>query len=110
MERIQPMKKTRRTFTGEQKVKILRSHLIDHVPVSDLCDQHGLQPAMFYQWQKAFFENGAAAFEVRRGRPAAASKDQERIAALESKLQMRNEALAELMQEHVVLKKELGEL
>ena len=104
------MKKTRRTFTGEQKVKILRSHLIDHVPVSDLCDQHGLQPAMLYQWQKAFFENGAAAFETKRGRPAAASKDQERIAALETKLQMRNEALAELMQEHVVLKKELGEL
>jgi chromate transporter len=30
---------------------ILREHLIDKVPISAVCDKHGLQPAMFYQWQ-----------------------------------------------------------
>jgi len=104
------MRKTRRHITAEQKVSILRSHLIEHIPVSDLCDRHEISPAQFYQWQKAFFENGSAAFDSKRGRPAGPSKDQERIAALEAKLQLRNEALAELMQEHVVLKKELGDL
>ena len=51
------MEKTRRQFTPQQKVAILREHLVEHVPVSDLCDKHKLHPTLFYQWQKAFFEN-----------------------------------------------------
>jgi putative transposase len=31
--------------------------------VSNLCDQYHIQPSMFYNWQKQFFENRAAAFE-----------------------------------------------
>ena len=42
---------------------ILRRHLLDKVPVSDLCEEPGLQPTAFYRWQKEFFENGAAAFQ-----------------------------------------------
>ena len=57
------MSKTRRHFAATEKVAILRRHLIDKVPVSDLCDQLGLNPTVFYRWQKDFFENGAAAFE-----------------------------------------------
>jgi bacillopeptidase F (M6 metalloprotease family) len=33
------------------------------VPVSELCVKQGLQPTVFYRWQKEFFENGAAAFQ-----------------------------------------------
>ncbi len=43
------MKKQRKHYTPEQKVAILRRHLIDKVPVSDLCDEHQLQPTVFYQ-------------------------------------------------------------
>jgi transposase-like protein len=102
------MKRVRRNFTGEEKVAILRQHLVEHVPVSQVCEAHGLQPTQFYQWQKQFFEQGAAAFE-RQGTP---KRDvaQERIAALEAKLRRKNEVLSELMEEHVALKKELGEL
>ena len=49
-------------ISAQDKVAILRRHLLDKVPVSDLCDEHQIQPAQFYQWQKQFFENGAAAF------------------------------------------------
>jgi transposase-like protein len=101
-------KKTRKRLTAPEKVAILRLHLLDHIPISDLCDQHGIHPTMFYRWQKEFFENGAAAFEPRSRRPAD-SKDQ-RIAALEQKLQRKHEVLSELMEEHIKLKKELGEL
>jgi transposase len=76
--------------------------------VSDLCDQYHIQPSVFYNWQKQFFENGAAAFEQVRSAP---EKHQERtIAALRDKIQRKNEVVAELMEEHVKLKKELGEL
>ena len=37
------MEKTRRQFTPQQKVAILREHLVEHVPVSDLCDKHKLR-------------------------------------------------------------------
>ncbi|MCA1962134.1 MAG: transposase [Desulfomonile sp.] len=52
----------RRRFSAEDKVRILRRHLVDKVPVSDLCDEQGLHPTLFYKWQKEFFENGASAF------------------------------------------------
>src|SRR3981081_1020367 len=102
------MRKERRHYTGEEKVAILRRHLLDKVPVSDLCDERGLQPTVFYRWQKEFFENGAAAFQ-KRGRPKP-QPEQERIAYLEQKIQTKDEVLAELMSEHVALKKRVGEL
>jgi transposase len=101
-------KKTRKRFTAQEKVAILRLHLLEHVAISDLCDQHGIHPTMFYRWQKEFFEHGAAAFEPRSRQPAD-SRDQ-RIALLEQKLQRKHEVLSELMEEHIKLKKELGEL
>lgn len=52
----------RRHFSGEEKVKILRLHLLEGKPVSDLCEEHHLNSSLFYQWQRTFFENGALAF------------------------------------------------
>jgi transposase len=52
-------KKTRKRFRSQEKVAILRLHLLDHTPASDLCDQHGIHPTMFYRWQKEFFESPA---------------------------------------------------
>ena len=101
-------KKSRKRFTAQEKVAILRLHLLEHIPISDLCDQHSLHPTMFYRWQKEFFENGPAAFEARSRRPTD-SKDR-RIALLEQKLQRKHEVLSELMEEHIKLIKELGEL
>lgn len=56
------MENKRKKFSPEQKVNLLRLHLIEKEPVSNICDRHGLAPNVFYQWQKMFFENGAAAF------------------------------------------------
>ena len=102
------MKKERKYYTAEEKVAILRRHLVEQVPVSELCDKQGLQPTVFYRWQKEFFENGAAAFQ-KKGRPDH-SAEQERIAYLEKKIQTKDEVLAELMAEYVALKKTAGEL
>jgi transposase len=102
------MKKPRKHYTGEEKVAILRRHLLDDEPVSKLCDELGLKPTVFYRWQKEFFENGAAAFQV-KGRSDHQGEKQ-RIDYLEKKIQRKDEVLAELMAEHIELKKELGEL
>ena len=102
------MKKKRKHYTPEEKVAILRRHLVEGVPISDLCDEQGLQPTVFYRWQKEFFENEAAAF-LPRGRTNH-QPEKERIAYLEKKIQTKDEVLAELMAEHVALKKRVGEL
>jgi len=102
------MKKQRKHYTGEEKVTILRRHLLDQEPVSKLCDELGLQPTVFYRWQKEFFENGAAAFHKKtRTKPPA---ERERIEYLEKKIRTKDEVLAELMAEHIALKKSHGEL
>jgi len=59
----------RKNDTPVEKVAILRRHLIDHVPISDLCDELQLSPTLFYHWQKQFFENGPAAFDRKIGSP-----------------------------------------
>ncbi len=59
------MSKKRKQYSPEEKVSILRRHLLDGVPVSDLCDAHGIHPTMFYKWQKVFFEQGASAFAAK---------------------------------------------
>ena len=104
------MTRSRRRFTATEKAAIVRRHLVDKVPVSDLCDELGLQPTQIYTWQKQLFENAAQAFE----RPGLSSKQEDaksrKIEALEAKIQQKNEVVAELLEEHVQLKKELGDL
>jgi transposase-like protein len=58
------MKKTRRHYRPEEKVRILRLHLLEGRPISELCEMHGLPPTQFYQWQKQYFENVAAALAI----------------------------------------------
>ena len=102
------MSAKRKQYTPQQKVSILRRHFIDGVAVSDLCDEYGIHPTVFYRWQKAFFENGAAAFQTQQSQQEKQWKKQ--ITALESRLSQKNEVLAEVMEEHVRLKKSLGEI
>jgi transposase len=84
----------------------VRRHLLDDVPVSDLCDQYDIQPTVFYRWQKQLFEQGTAAFERRRDPTLALAR---RITKLEEKLTNKNEVIAELMEEQVKAKKVFGD-
>ena len=99
----------RRHFSGQDKVKILRMHLVEGKAVSALCEEHKINPSLFYQWQRTFFENGSRAFDG-TGTPKAETRFERQIEALESKLQRKNEVLSELMEEHIRLKKDLGEI
>jgi len=100
-----------KSLTPEQKIAIVRQHLIEKIPVSTLCDQHGVSAVNYYNWQRQLFENGAMCFE--RKKNAANERRQEsaaeqKIVALEAKLQSKNEVIAELLEEHVQLKKANG--
>jgi len=101
------MGRQRRHFSAEEKAKVLRRHLVEKTPVSDLCEELGIQPTQFYRWQQTLFENAAGALERPVGRPRA-DAEARRVAALEAKLARKDEVLGELMEEHVALKKKLG--
>ena len=104
-------KRSRRHFTTEQKVAILKRHMVDKVPVSDLCNELGLQPSVFYQWQRQALENLAGAFST----PAddgPSKRERELLAKtkeLEAKLAKKDNVIAEVTAELVATKKELGE-
>ena len=97
------MTRQRRRFSAQEKVAILRRHLLDRVPVSDLCDEHNLAPNLFYRWHKGFFENGTAAFERDNGSELRHLED--RGEALQTKLARKDEVIAEIMESHVQLRK-----
>ena len=104
------MNSERRHFTAQEKVAALKRHILEKVPVSDLCDQLGIAPTLFYRWQKEFFENGHTAFENGRKSKAVEDVKDKKIEQLQAKLHRKNEVMAELMEAHTELKKTLGEL
>ena len=102
------MEGKRRRFTAEEKVRVLRRHLVDKIPVSEVCEKEGIQPTQFYNWQKQLFEGASALFEGQA--PKKDRKAEAKVQILETKLRKKDEVLAELMEEHVALKKSLGEI
>ena len=103
------MNKQRRHFADHEKVAILKRHLLDKIPVSDLCDELDLHPNQVYDWLKKFFENGHLAFANGRKCKAVDEAKDQKSQQLEAKLVRKNEVMAELMEAHTELKKSLGE-
>lgn len=102
----------RRQFTPDEKATILRRHLADKVPVSDLCDEYHIQPSLFYLWQRQALEHLGAVFQdgrTRRRQEHTTKREHDRIAALEAKLAKKDAVIAEVSEEYLALKKKLGE-
>jgi transposase len=104
------MNSERRRLTPPEKIAALKRHLLEGVPVSTICDELGIAPTVFYRWQKELFENGHTLFENGRHAKAVEDANIEKIQKLEAKLARKNEVMAELMEAHTQLKKNLGEL
>jgi len=101
---------TRRQLSGSEKMQILRLHLLEHKPISEVCQQYDLNPNLFYRWQQELFEHGVAAFErTNHGvEDRAAQRLQKENAQLKARLASKDEVIAEIMAEQVRLKKTLG--
>jgi transposase-like protein len=103
-------KRIRRNHSSQQKAALLKRHHLEKIPVSNLCDETKLQPSVFYTWQRQLFENAATVFESPKA--GASSREQEleaRVAQLEAKLARKDAVIAEISEEYVQLKKELGD-
>jgi transposase-like protein len=98
-------RKKRQYYSGEQKVSILKQHLVEREEVSKICDELELHPTVFYDWQRRFFENGMKAFESEEKQESKQLRD--KVEALEAKLKRKDSALAELVEELITEKKEM---
>jgi len=104
----------RKTYTSEEKLNIVKEHLIGKKPVSELCETYGIVPSMFYKWQQALFENGAPCLEpkagLRKQRESRQVKQlKQELERTQARLANKHEVLSELMSEHIALKKSLGD-
>jgi transposase len=88
-------------------VRILRLPLLEHKPISQLCEQESIHPTLFDQWQKAFFENGAAAFQ-RSPRTETQQKRDHLVEALEARLKRKDEVIAIIAEDLMREKKSMG--
>ena len=100
-------KSKRRYFSPERKVEIIREHLIDGRPVSEVCEKHEIKPNQYFTWQKKFFERGAAAFQSQNN-TRQHSVQKRKIDRLRKKLSEKDEIIAEVAEAFVTLKKDLG--
>ena len=101
-------KRTRRHYTPEQKAALLQRHITDKVPISEICNEERLQPSVFYGWLKTLLANAHLALASPRG-TSPEKKLQEKVEALEARIQKKDGVIAEVTGEFVRLKKELGE-
>ena len=49
---------TRRRFSSEDKIRLLREGIRGEVAVSELCQREGIHPTVYYKWLKDFMEAG----------------------------------------------------
>ena len=100
-------RKARRFFKPEDKVAIIRRHLLEGTAVSELCEEFEIKPTQYYLWQKIFFERGGNAFSSTEDsyKKALESENQ----TLKSKLAQKDGIIAEVAEAFVTLKKEHGE-
>ena len=97
----------RKRFSSEEKVYFLKQHLLERKEISNICEENGIQPSVFYRWQKSFFDNAVNYFQIKNNNEN--KKLNTKISFLEEKLSQKNEVISELMEEHIALKKNLGE-
>lgn len=100
------MSQKRRRYSAKEKMTALRKHFVEGAPVSDVCEELGIQPSLFYDWQRVLFSSAEQVFnrQAEDGR----TRHIREVTELKSKLQHKDEVLAEVMAEYVALKKSSG--
>jgi len=102
--------KKRRKYSSEDKMNILKRHLVDKENISDICEDLSLHPNQFYKWQSELFNNGHTVFEKPRklsSRNTEMKKVEEEKSALEKSLQQKDSVIAEITEDYVRLKKKV---
>lgn len=97
------MKTEKRKHSAEFKVKILREHLEQQVPIGKLCEQYNLHPNLIYLWKKELFFGALDTFSKSKNK-----REDEKISRLEEKLKDKDSLISEIVEDNLRLKKNLS--
>jgi transposase-like protein len=100
--------RSRRRHTAEQKAELLRQHVADKKPVSEICNEAEIQPSLFYTWQRELLAGAPSLFANRRA-PSREKDLEEEVSRLVARVARKDQVIAEVTEEYVKLKKGLGE-
>lgn len=103
------MKEKRKRWTGSEIMEVLRRVLVEREEISKVCEETGCHPSQVYRRQKQLMEGGAKVFEKQEKNDRELGEAKKKEQELSQKLRRKDEVLAELMEEHVRLKKNSGE-
>jgi len=94
-------------YTPESKANAVIRHLQDAVPVSQICQELGVKPTLYYRWQKDFLSSAVSFFQ--HGTDKAQRQHDSRIFELQGKLSQTDDVISELMEAYARVKKKNGE-
>jgi transposase len=94
----------RKRYTAEEKIQILRDVLEDGKPLSAVADAYSVHPNNILNWRKQLLEGGVRLFQIKRT-DIATKAEKRKAAALEAKIKQKDEVIAELAEELLMIKK-----
>jgi transposase-like protein len=104
------MSKKNKSWSLEDKLAILKENLVEGKSVADICEDKGLSPSLFYTWREALFKPSISSDEkhIHRKEASKIKVLEDRLAKSEAKIALKNEVIAELLEEHTKVKKSFG--
>lgn len=97
-------RKTRRSYSSEEKIRIIIEGMRGEVSIAELCRREGIAQPMYYKWSKDFMEAGKKRLNGDTQREANTSEVKE----LKDENGSLKELVAELSLENRLLKKNLS--
>lgn len=99
-------RRTRRTFSSEQKITIVMEALRAEVSIAELCRKYSIQESQFYSWNKEFLEAGKKRLSGDTTREATSDE----VMDLRKENQRLKEIVADVVLRYDIVKKSLSVL
>ena len=96
-------RRTRKTYSAEEKIRIVLAGLRGEESIASLCRQEGIAESLYYAWSKEFLEAGKQRLAGDTARQATSPE----VKALRSESSALKEAVADLTLENRLLKKSM---
>jgi transposase len=101
----------RKNLTPDQKLAAVRERLMDKVPISEICEKYNCAPSNFYKWQSSVLNDTAEVLEKKKNANLESRQLNNAmvlISKLQKRLEEKNAAIAELVDDNIRLKKNLN--